>query len=401
MYPPRLALACLLISSFVIALGYGVLLPVLPGLVARLTSGLSPGSVIWHTGLLTATYAGSALLIAPILGRIADRSANSWVIVLSLVLSGTATVAGAFATSLSALYLWRFIAGLGAGAIGPSTQAWLGRWAFDDDSWRTRRVVWIGLASTAGLFIGPFVGGLSATLALGFSNAPELGQQSPFLIVGAFLLVTAIFVAMTVRKAPPYRERIFVETNLLRRISFLLVPVAITALAIGAFEVALAFMGNGQRMSPSEIGMLFAQCTLFMFAAQSILVTPYFRDRSLRPLIVPALLILAAGLIAMAFASGTALHIASTSLVAVGGGLLPPVLTREISVIDGGATGTANGIQSAAGQAGATAGAVFASLITASTAPRWTFLAAAIVVLATGGFMFRSLRQFNWQRTRP
>jgi MFS family permease len=388
-------------SSFVIALGYGVLLPVLPGLVAKLTFGVSQGSVVWHTGLLTATYAGSALLVAPILGRIADRSANSWVIVLSLVLTGIATIAGAFATSLSALYLWRLIAGLGAGAIGPSTQAWLGRWALADNSWRTRRVVWIGLASTAGLFIGPFVGGLSATIALGFSDIPELVQQSPFLVVGALLLAAAIVVAISVRRAPLHRQPELAVTSLLKRISLLLVPVGITAFAIGAFEVALAFMGNGQRMSPFEIGLLFAQCTLFMFAAQTFLIMPRFRDRSLRPLIVPALLILATGLITMAFVSGTALHMVSTGLVAIGGGLLPPVLTREISAIDGGATGAANGIQSAAGQAGATAGPVFASLIATITEPRWTFIAVAAAVLATGIFVFQNLRQFNWQRTAP
>lgn len=401
MYPPRLALASLLFSTFAIALGYGLLLPVLPGLVARLASGASQSEIIWHTGLVTAAYAGAALVIAPIMGRIADRLSNSWMIVLSLVLTGTATVAGAFVTSLSALYLWRFVAGMGAGAIGPATQAWLGRWAPDDDTWRTRRVVWIGLASTAGLFIGPFVGGLAATIGLGFSAAPDLGQQLPFLTVGTFLLASAIVVAIAVRKAPPHRQLELAVTSLLQRISLLLVPVGITALAIGAFEVALAFMGDGQRMSPFEIGLLFAQCTLFMFAAQTVLIMPRFRDRSLRPLIVPALLILAAGLTTMAFASGTALHIVSTGLVAIGGGLLPPVLAREISAIDGGATGAANGIQSAAGQAGATAGAVFASLIAAITEPRWTFIAAAIAVLATGVFLFHVGRQRNWQRTAP
>ena len=79
----------------------------------------------------------------------------------------------------------------------------------------------------------------------------------------------------------------------------MLVPLSITALAIGAFEVALSFMGRGQRMSPFEIGLLFAQCTLFMFAAQAMLILPRFRDRSMRPLVIPALVTLAVGLIGM------------------------------------------------------------------------------------------------------
>lgn len=387
MYPPHGALTSLLFSAFVIALGYGLLLPVLPDLVARLAYSASQASIVWHTGLLTATYAGAALVAAPILGRLADRSSDFRIIALSLAVTGGATIAGAFSTSLFALYLWRFVAGLGAGAIGPATQAWLGRWAIDDDSWRTRRVVWIGLASTAGLFIGPFVGGLAAEIGLWSGASVELTQKLPFLTVGAFLLGNAIFVAITVGAAPARREQELAAADLLWRIFPLLIPVGITALAISAFEVALAFMANGQRMSPFEIGLLFAQCTLFMFSVQTFLILPRFRDRSLKPLIVPALATLAAGLTAMTFASGTVAHLVSTALVAIGGGLLPPVLAREISALDGGATGAANGIQTAVSQAGQTAGAVFASLVAIIAEPGWTFIMAMIAVLVTALFL--------------
>lgn len=393
MYPPHVALTSLLLAAFVIALGYGLLLPVLPDLVARLADGASEAGVVWHTGLLTATYAGAALVVAPLLGRAADRSSDFRMIALALAITGLATIAGAFATSLSTLYIWRFVAGLGAGAVGPGTQAWLGRWASDDNTWRTRRVVWVSLASTAGLFIGPFAGGLAAALGLGSGAGPVLAQKLPFLAAGALLLAAAALAAITVRAAPAPRQQEIVAADLLRRIFPLLVPVAITALAIGAFEVALAFMANGQRMSPFEIGLLFAQCTLFMFAVQIFLILPRFRDRSLRPLIVPALSILAVGLTATTFATGTTAHLVSTALVAIGGGLLTPVLAREIAALDGGATGAANGIQTAVSQAGQTAGAAFASLVAMIGEPGWTFIAAMLAVLATGIFLIRAGRQ--------
>lgn len=399
--PPRSAIASLLAAAFLVALGYGVLLPVLPGIVARLDTGASPSDAIWHTGLVTASYAAAALIVAPVWGRLSDRLSNSWMIVLSLLVTGTATIAGAFATSLLSLYFWRFVAGAGAGAIGPATQAWLGRWDAAGASWRTRRVVLLGLASTAGLFVGPFVGGLAASAGIGLKVVAEPSLQLPFLTVGVLLFAAAIAVAATVRQTPPRQQAEIAAANLLGRISFMLVPLAITALAIGSFEVALSFMAQGQRMSPFEIGLLFAQCTLFMFAAQSFLILPRFRDRPMKPLVIPALLILTAGLAAMAFASGTAWHVVATGLVAIGGGLLPPVLAREISAIDGGASGTASGFQSAASQAGQTAGAIFASSIAAMTGPRWTFVAAAIAVFATGLVLIQTKKWTAWKGIAP
>lgn len=333
-YPPRSAIASLLFATFLVALGYGVLLPVLPGIAAQLGTGTSQSNTIWHTGFITAAYAGSALVVAPIWGRLSDGLSSSTMIVLALLLTGIATIGGAFAASLLSLYVWRIAAGAGAGAIGPATQAWLGRWDAAGDSWKTRRVVWVGLASTAGLFIGPFVGGLAATITFGLKAASEPTPLLPLLTVGVLLFAAAIAVAATVRHPPPRQQLEIIVSGLLRKIAFMLVPLATTALAIGAFEVALSFMAQGQRMSPFEIGLLFAQCTLFMFAAQAVLILPRFRDKSMRPVVVPALAALTVGLIGTVFVSGVAGHAIATGLVAIGGGLLPPILAKEISIVD-------------------------------------------------------------------
>jgi hypothetical protein len=316
-------------------------------------------------------------------------------------LTGIATIAGAFATSLLSLYAWRFIAGVGAGAIGPATQAWLGRWDAAGVPWKTRRVVWVGLASTAGLFIGPFVGGLAATITFGLKAASEPDQQLPLLTVGFFLFMAAILVAVAVGRPPPRQQLEVIVSGLLRRISFMLVPLAITALAIGAFEVALSFMAQGQRMAPFEIGLLFAQCTLFMFAVQAMLILPRFRDGSMRPVVIPALATLAIGLIGMTFVGGIVGHIIATGLVAIGGGLLPPILAKEISVIDGGASGSASGFQLAASQAGQTAGAIFAGSVAIVSDQRWVFFFAALAVAATGALLAKTKGWMPIQRTTP
>lgn len=375
-------------AAFMLASGYGVLLPVLPQMVTRLAAGATQGDAVWHTGLVTASYAGAALIVAPIWGRISDSFSGPAMIVLALLLTGIATISGSFVTSLPSLYIWRFVAGAGAGAAGPATQAWLGRWDVAGAQWKTKRVVWLGLASTAGLFTGPFVGGLATSLTFGFKTTAETAQQLPFLAVGALLFAAAIAVAATVRHPPPRAQAEIAASGLLQRISAKLATMAVIALAIGSFEVALSFMGRGQLMPPIAIGLLFAQCTLFMFGAQSLLILPRFRDKPMQALIIPALVTLATGLIGMAFVEGIVGHAITTGLVAIGGGLLPPILAKEIAAIDGGASGSASGFQSAASQSGQAAGAALAGWIATMAEPRWVFLAASFAVGTTATALY-------------
>jgi len=64
-------LACL----FVVMIGFGVTLPVLPFYVERLAlaEGATRRSVVMHVGLLTGVYALMQLIFAPVWGRWSDR----------------------------------------------------------------------------------------------------------------------------------------------------------------------------------------------------------------------------------------------------------------------------------------------------------------------------------------
>lgn len=383
--PPALAVASLMMAGFVIAMGYGLLLPILPALVARLDPGTSQREILWHMGLVTGVYAGAALLVAPIWGRYADWSSGRVPIALSLLLSGAAMIAGGYANSMFELYAWRFVAGLGAGAVGPSVQVWLSRWDGHDSTWRSRRTVWTGLTSTAGFFIGPFAGALAATAVTAFDISPATQQTMPFLAAGLSVLAVAAAVYRFLPAAPempahhPASDR-----ALFGRLLPWLLPIGTTALAVSAFEVGLSSMASARELGTWQIGLLFAQCTLFMFIAQSILIFPGVRRRSLKPIIMPAMILLAGGLIATVFAYGSGLHVLATSMVAAGGGLLPAILTRELTVIDKSAVGISTGLQSAASQLGQTAGAVLSAMVATFADPSWALIAAALAILASG-----------------
>lgn len=386
--PHGLAVASLLMASFVIAMGYGLLLPVLPALVARLDPGASQREILWHMGLVTAVYAGAALLVAPIWGRFADRSSGRNPIAFALLLSGAASIAGGYSGGMLELYGWRFVAGLGAGAVGPSVQVWLSHWDGHDSTWRSRRVVWTGLTTTAGFFIGPFVGAAAVMIATTFDLSGVIQQRTAFFVAGLSVLAPVAAVFQFLPPAPGTPVLDHGSRSLFGRLLPWLLPIGTTALAISAFEVGLSSMASGQELDTWQIGLLFAQCTVFMFAGQSVLLLPRMRHQSLKALIIPAVLLLAAGLIATVFASGTGLHVLATGMVAAGGGLLPAVLTRELAVIDKGAVGASTGLQSAASQLGQTAGAVLSAAVATIAEPSWALVASAIAILASGFMLF-------------
>ena len=64
----------LLACVFVVMIGFGITLPVLPFYVERLalTAGATQQSVALHSGLLTGVYALGQLFFAPIWGRYPD-----------------------------------------------------------------------------------------------------------------------------------------------------------------------------------------------------------------------------------------------------------------------------------------------------------------------------------------
>ncbi|RUV73214.1 MAG: MFS transporter [Mesorhizobium sp.] len=69
----RRATVALLLAVFAAAVGYGVVLPVLPLLLESFLPSASFSSIGWHSGALTAIYAGAPLLSAPLWGRWSDR----------------------------------------------------------------------------------------------------------------------------------------------------------------------------------------------------------------------------------------------------------------------------------------------------------------------------------------
>lgn len=137
----------ILVGMFAIAIGYGIVLPILPSLVEQLVGTANPAALSRHTGLLSGTYAIALFLFAPLWGRISDRHGRRPVILL--VLMGFAGSLGLFVLvqSLLALYSGRFF----AAAVAPAAYALICDHA-PSEEWRTHRFALINVAGSAGSF---------------------------------------------------------------------------------------------------------------------------------------------------------------------------------------------------------------------------------------------------------
>jgi EmrB/QacA subfamily drug resistance transporter len=91
------------------------------------------------------------------MGALSDRYGRRLVLVLGLVVFGTASVAGAFAPSANLLVAARVAMGVGAAMIMPSTLSIL-RTSFPEEERRLALGIWSAVLSL-GLLVGPLIGG--------------------------------------------------------------------------------------------------------------------------------------------------------------------------------------------------------------------------------------------------
>jgi MFS family permease len=381
------ALCALLLSMFAIAVGYGIVLPIMPFLIERLAGTTDATTLSWHTGLLTGTYILAIFLFAPLWGKISDRWGRRPVILLGLVGFAVTVAVFALVESLPLLYLGRFLDGVFAAAIAPVAYALVGDHA-PSKEWRAHRFALINVAGTAGFFVGPLLGGIVwRTFREFFGGAAERAFSAPFLATSGLALLAALMIWGLVPRAVqregrqlPAAEKRYDSATMLRlwAIAF------VTAVAIGAFEVGLALRGKQVLgMDASQIGMMFAECSLVMFVVQVLVFSPLIKPGITRWFLTPGLALLALGLVVVPFTSTSISMSIAVALVAASAGILSPIVTYWVSLGAGETQGADLGRVSAAASLGQALGSAAGGLLfDVSILPGAAFTVTAIVVLA-------------------
>ncbi len=173
----------LIAAAFVIAIGFGLITPVLPSFAQSFGVGAFASSVV------VSAFAFFRLVFAPVGGRLIARLGERPIYLSGVVIVALSTGATAFAQDYWQLLVFRGLGGIGSTMFTVSAVALLVRLA--PSAIRARVASAYATAFLLGGVGGPVVGGLLGSF----------GLRVPFLVYAAALLVAAGIVGVFLRHA--------------------------------------------------------------------------------------------------------------------------------------------------------------------------------------------------------
>ena len=178
------ALGFIFVTVVLAVLGFGLLIPVLPGLVTQFR-GNDVSSGAHSYVVLVSVYAFMQFFGSPILGSLSDRFGRRKVILIALAGSALDFVVMALAPTLSILFVARMIGGLTAGLLS-TANAYVADVTPPEK--RAQGFGMIGAAFGLGFIIGPLIGGLLGSVDLRLPFWVAAGCSALNWLYGFFVL---------------------------------------------------------------------------------------------------------------------------------------------------------------------------------------------------------------------
>lgn len=356
----------MLAAAFLIALGFGLVAPVLPQFATTFGVGNTEAAVI------VAIFAFMRLLFAPAGGALIGKAGERPVYVAGLLIVAASTAACAFAQDYWQLLLFRGLGGAGSVMFTVASMALVVRLAPPQSRGRVSGAY--ASAFLVGNVCGPIVGGLLA----GF------GLRVPFFVYAAALVVAALVVqtqlshqrrgtADVQNRAPdmPFREALGA-------------PVYRTAL-VSSFANGWATFGVRMATVPLFAAAAFgagpeaAGLALAVFAAgnaAALTVSGRLADSvGRRPMMAGGLLVTGCATAGIGVAPGLVLFLVASAVAGVGAGLFGPAQQAAVAdVIGGGRSGgKVLAVYQMMSDVGAIAGPVVAGVLADRLGFGWAF----------------------------
>nr|AIA12534.1 MFSAntibioticEffluxPump [uncultured bacterium] len=156
----KAAIGFIFITLLIDVMGWGLIIPVMPELIAKL-KGISVNEASSYGAWLISVYALVQFVCAPLIGNLSDRYGRRPVILFSLLGFGIDYLFLALAPTYGLLFIGRIIAGM-TGASFTTAAAYIADISTAET--RAKNFGMIGAAFGLGFIIGPALGGLLARL---------------------------------------------------------------------------------------------------------------------------------------------------------------------------------------------------------------------------------------------
>jgi MFS family permease len=316
----------MLAAAFLIALGFGLVAPVLPQFATTFDVGATAAAVI------VSIFAFMRLLFAPAGGALIGRLGERPVYVAGLLIVAVSTAACAFAQDYVQLLVFRGLGGVGSVMFTVASMALVVRLAPPESRGRVSGAY--ASAFLIGNVLGPVVGGMLA----GF------GLRVPFLCYAAALILAAIVVQTQLSHTPSSARTSGGQAPAMGFAD---------ALGDGAYRSALvsSFANGwatfGVRMATVPLfavaalgaGPEAAGLALAVFAAGNAAALTFSGrladSLGRKPMLISGLLVAGLATAAIGFTSGLAWFLVASAVAGAGSGLLGPAQQAAVADVIG------------------------------------------------------------------
>jgi MFS family permease len=310
----------LVVAAFAIAIGFGLVAPVLPQFATSFGVGATAASVI------VSAFALARLVLAPTAGALVDRLGERLVYVIGVLTVAVFTGACAFAADYWQLLLFRGLAGIGSTMFTISASGLIVRLAPPEARGRVS-----GLYASSfllGNIAGPLVGGFLAAW----------GLRVPFLVYAGTLVVAASVVGLLLGRDASAAPRVSLPplglSDALGGAPYRAALVSNFANGWATFGIRMAlvplFAAAALHAAPSTAGLaltLFALGTATALTFSGRLVDTWGR----RPLALAGLAIAAVATGVMGLSPSEWSLFAISAVAGFGSGLLSPALQATVA----------------------------------------------------------------------
>ena len=174
---------------FVVMLGYGIIIPILPFYIESMNAGGT------ELGLLMASYAVMRLICGPIWGSLSDRVGRKPILLIGIFGYVITMIWFGLATQLWMLFVARILSGILSSATAPTTMAYIGDSTAEKE--RGGGMGLLGAAGGIGTIFGPVLGGFLADKSL----------ATPFFVAAGMALLSFVLAAIFLPESLPASAR--------------------------------------------------------------------------------------------------------------------------------------------------------------------------------------------------
>ncbi len=370
----------LVAAAFLVAVGYGLIAPVLPAYASGF--GVSNAAV----SVIISAFAFARLIFSPFAGKLLVRLAERPLYLAGLLIVAASSIAIAYSPGYSGLLIARSAGGIGSAMFTISGLALLVR--VTPAPLRGRASAMYASGFLIGGISGPLIGGLLAGWSI----------KAPFISYGVLLVIAAAVVQVSLRHIPnPVRNNAVVQVDLRETLRL---PAFQAALSSN-FAVGWSVFGIRMALIPLfvvqvlDAGEAMAGWALTVFAIGNAVVLTFvgrWVDKVGRKTPMILGLVVSAGSLGLIGISTQVWELLALCLIGgIGSGLITPAQQAVVADVMGGRPGgSVLAVYQMTGDIGAVVGPVVAGLLVDSNGFGVALGVGAAVVLATVPLWFRA-----------